>query len=161
MIRYYLDTNAWVDLLRSEAALLELITRCRSKRLEIVFSQENSNELLENDNISDATRERDLPRLVQWLDKVQPDEIAILGQGKLGMMKFASPEKSLTFDRHIYGAKKKDRNTTADGVHLINALSHQAILVTADVELIASAQGEGLTCISLREFLEAEHLTFE
>lgn len=160
MNKYYLDTNAWVDLLRSQTNLLELIKGCQSKRFEIIFSQENNNELLENDNITDATREKDLPKLAQWLDKVQPDEIAILGLGKLGVMKLASPEKSLTYDRHIHSAKRKDRNTAADGVHLVNALSHEAILVTADVELIASAHEEGLKCISLNQFLVAEHLTY-
>jgi hypothetical protein len=90
---------------------------------------------------------------------VQPDEIAIFGHGKPGKIKLGTPEKSLVYNRHIDGAKTKDRNPTGDRVHIINALNHQAILVTADGEFILSAHAQGLRCISLRQFLVAEHLT--
>ena len=61
--KYCLDTSAWIDLLSSETGLSHVIDACRSKRFEIGFSQENTNELLVNGNIRDETRKRDLPRL--------------------------------------------------------------------------------------------------
>jgi predicted nucleic acid-binding protein len=158
MTRYYLDTSAWVDLLRSEAGLNVVLEAWHSARFEMSFTQENMNELLVNETISDETRERDLPRLAPLIEAVKPDEIAIVGHGKLGMMKLSSTEGSLVFTRHISFSKNNDRNTTADGIHLVNAISLGATLVTRDGELIASAKREGLPCLKLREFLKTEDL---
>jgi predicted nucleic acid-binding protein len=157
--RYYLDTNAWIDLLRSETGLAQVLDAWKANCFDIIFSQENRNELIDNENISDSIKQRDLPRLNDLIEALTADEVAILDHGKLGLMKLASVESSEAYSRHLASAATGDRNTIADGVHLINTMSHSATLVTSDGEVIKSAEREKLLCITLNQFLEIEGLT--
>ncbi len=156
--RYYLDTNARVDMLRSETALANVLTAWRTNSLDLIFSQENRNELLDNENISDLTKPRDLPQLNDLIEALTDDEVAILDHGKLGLMKLASVDNSEAYKRHLASAATADRNTIADGVHLINAINHHAVLVTSDREVIESAEREQLPCIPSSQFLKIEGL---
>lgn len=156
--RYYLDTNAWVDLLRSETALAKVLTAWRTNCFDLIFSQENRNELIDNENIRDSIKQRDLPRLNDLIEALTADEVAILDHGKLGLMKLASVESAEAYERHLASAATTDRNTIADGVHLMNAISQHAVLVTSDREVIVSAEREKLPCIPLSQFLKVEGL---
>lgn len=156
--RYYLDTNAWIVLLRSDTGLGQVLDAWQANRFDLVFSQENRNELLGNENISDWKKQRDLPRLTALIEVLTADEVAILDHGKLGLMKLASDESSQVYDRHMASSATADRNTIADGVHLTNAMSRLATLVTSDREVIRSAERENVLSITLNQFLEIEGL---
>lgn len=155
---FYLDTTAWINLLRPTGQFDAVIEAHNQEKIFLCFSQENLNELIQNDEISIKNKERDLPRLSNLVENFTPDEIAILNHGKLDNMKFASELDQMIFRDHLSSARKKNRNSIADGVHLLNAMNCGAILVTKDKEQWESSIRCGLRVIWFPDFLSTPEI---
>lgn len=130
-MKAYLDTNAWVSIINSERQIDLLLNGHEAGRFELVVSQENLNELLINDKIKPEVFDKNFSAIEKLIPDARDDELFVVGQSLLGYARIGDERSGDVFTTHMQG-KVVNANNLADGVHLVNAVKFEALLVSCD-----------------------------
>jgi predicted nucleic acid-binding protein len=140
-MKIYLDSNAWMSVINSEIAMKPLLADHQAGRFRLIVSQENLNELRSNENIKTQILERNIRAIEPLVSEAVADKIFVIGHGRLGFARLGNEKSASSFERHMF-KKNVNSNNLADGVHLVNAINHRALLVSCDDALRKSSQRE-------------------
>lgn len=156
-MRYYLDSNAWIHLSNYPDVALKVAQAAKSGSINICISRANLFELTEDPKITEANLAANKSVLALFEVQLQADSIFILGRGIMGETLFSSSDSEALFSGHLNN-KGNPLKAVPDGIHLVNAHTLRATLVTCDKQARKTATEENLIVICLWEFLEFNSL---
>jgi predicted nucleic acid-binding protein len=147
-MKIYLDSNAWMSAINSEMTVKSLLAGHEAGHFRLIVSQENLNELRNNEKIKPQTLDKNIRAMEPLVSEAVADEIFVIGHGRLGFARISDQKSARSLERHM-SQKKANSNNLADGVHLINAINHGALLISCDRALQKSSQREKhpFTCL--------------
>jgi hypothetical protein len=140
-MKIYLDSNAWMSVINSEVTVKPLLSGHQTGHFRLIVSQENLNELHNNEKIKPQTLDKNIRAMEPLVSEAVADEIFVIGHGRLGFARISDQKSASSFERHM-SQKKVNSNNLADGVHLVNAMNHGALLISCDLPLQKSSQRE-------------------
>lgn len=150
-MKIYLDSNAWMSVINSEIAMKPLLAGHQAGHFRLIVSQENLNELGNNEKIKPQTLDKNIRAIEPLVPEAVADEIFVIGHGRLDFARISDEKSASSFERHM-SKKKANSNNLADGVHLVNAINHRALLVSCDDALRKSSRREQHPFVCLKEF---------
>jgi hypothetical protein len=138
-MKVYLDTNAWISVINSENDLNLLLSGNYAEPVKLVLSQENLNELLINEKIKREVFNKNFSAIETWIPDARDDELFVIGHSLLGYTRIGDERSGDIFESHMQG-KVVNPNNLADGVHLVNAVKFEALLISCDDALRKTSQ---------------------
>lgn len=150
--RLYLDTSAWVSLIKEEVQLLRLVDEYQSGIVEVILSETSLSELIINDEIGEQRRRSNLFSLLPFLSSLEFDVAILLDHSGLGIARLPSDKTVEILNRHLE-RKTQRLDASADAVHIANARAFRALLVSCDRQVRSSAMEQNFPIICLRTLI--------
>lgn len=152
-MRIYLDSSAWVSLIK-DCSSLELVLTCHKRGLiEVTLSMENIRELIIKDSVGETFRTKNLFAVLPLLGNFQSDSLFVLDHSRLGFANLSSKRISNVFGSHLNG-KSKPEKARADGIHIATAVANEAEFVCCDHQARISALGQVQKLHCLRQLVD-------
>ncbi|MEY4617885.1 MAG: hypothetical protein RL101_71 [Actinomycetota bacterium] len=130
-LKVYLDSNAWISAINSESGIDLILSGHNAGSFMLVVSQENLNELILNFKIKREVFDKNFSAIETLIPNARDDELFVLDHSLLDYARIGDERSGGIFGLHIQGKVVNDNNL-ADGVHLVNAVKFEAVLISCD-----------------------------
>jgi len=147
---YYLESNAWINLGNDSMLYKSLMERHSRGQISIVTAMQVVDELVTKPELTQIQAGTNRMLLEPFLDDMVDDRLFILDVSLLDGAGLGSRSANDLYAAHVN--KKQGKNDFRDGIHLVNAVTSGATLVTCDIKLRLSAQRIGVQFLCLADF---------
>jgi len=154
---YYLDSNAWISIENRPGAMEELSALRAHNCVHISVANQNLQELF--DSVINRVPKAGLrpKKVAPHIETVVADSVFVVEFSQLDHAQLGV-RSATNFFGLAMGSKNRNRRNVRDAIHLVNARSLKATLVTCDTRLRATAKRGGVHNVCVSTFLEILNL---